>query len=129
MTYLRFANEHVDAIVDGEKWLTVRWDVDRDISPGDTISALDQQDRLFAELEIVHVTPMPAYRVVDLIDLVGGHRSYADVDELLDDLEEHYSPNRFSPSTTLHVIFFGLSGVAVRRGVIEHVDGRRAADG
>lgn len=119
MSYLRFADEHVDAILEGEKWITARWDVDRDIHPGDVVSAFDEADRLFAELETVHVTPMPAERFVHLIDLVGGHRHYEDVDELLDELESYYAPNRFSANTTLHVIFFRVSGVAVRDGVIE----------
>lgn len=129
MSHLHFATELVEPILDGETWIIARWDVDRDIAPGETISAFDEQDRLFAELDVVHVTPMPAARFVELVDLLGGHRAYKDVHELLDELEGDYAPNEFTPSTTLHVIFFDVSGVAVRRGVIQQVDGRRAADG
>lgn len=131
MTYLRFRNELVDDVLEGEKRITARWDVDRDIAPGDVVSALDEQDRLFAELEIVHVTPLPADRFVDLVDVIGYHRTYEDVEELIEELESYYytAKGRLGPKTTLHVLFFDVAGVAARRGVIVRGDSAEDEEG
>lgn len=109
--YLRFADEYVDAVRSGEKWITARYCLERHFEPGDVVDAVTEGGSVFAALEIVAVASMTTGRFTRLADVSSGHGSYADVDELLDRLDDYYGngpPEGWHEKTLLRVFWFDV---------------------
>lgn len=107
---LGFRADHVDPILNGEKTLTVRYDFERAVDEGDLIDLRTTSGDVFARARVVLSKRMLARDFVRFVDVFGGHKSYADVDEFADALADYYDPPRegFSEYTTVHAIGFDV---------------------
>lgn len=103
---LKFDDRHVEPILDGEKWITIRHDLDHDLAPGDRLQLVDAETgEPFADATVSTIGELPAREVV-AIDF-DGHRSYRDVGALLDELRRYYPDAALTPETTLSLVDFG----------------------
>lgn len=101
---LTFGDEHVDAILDGEKTVTYRYDLEEDFEVGDLIELRNQNDHTVTEARVVTQFQMRAWGLAS-IDC-SGHASYLTVDELLDELSGYYPNTTLNPQTLLDVVVF-----------------------
>lgn len=116
MTYdtdhtLKFASEYVDKIRNGTKTATVRYRDERDVSPGDTILAVDAETvDTIAVLRVKAVAETEVRDAVDMIEAVGG--SYHTVEEtaVVDGLNEHYDDD-IGPLTIVDTYVFEVVSV------------------
>lgn len=116
MTYLRFTYQHVDPILDGEKTVTVRLDLERGIRCGDHLDLLDEDGETFGTGKVDRVGHMSAASFVE--GEWDGHRSYRSIGQFLDELRDYY-PDR---DEHLHP---GTQVVAIWLDQIEEADGYR----
>lgn len=106
--YLRFANEHVDAILSGEKTATIRYgDPDR-FRSGKVVEFVDESDDWFADAVITTGKTVLAGDVVGMP--MRGQSSYETWGELVDVLESYYEPptGGFQLSTPLNIWRFAV---------------------
>jgi hypothetical protein len=110
MKRIGFRADHVDPIVAGEKTLTVRYDFERAVDEGDLIDLRTTTGDVFARAKVVLSKRMLARDFVRFVDVFGGHKSYADVDEFADALADYYDPPRegFSEFTIVTAIGFDV---------------------
>lgn len=101
---LAFADAYVEPILEGEKTVTVRYQFEHDLKPGQLVALVDESDTLFASARIVTQCELRA----DWISYAdfAGHRRYTTTGELLDDLARHYPDAEIHWKTPLDVIAF-----------------------
>lgn len=101
---LKFAPEHVDPLLDGEKWVTIR-PGSKDVTTKDVFELVDAESGekfAVAGVDMVaHVDPMWVVNA----DL-DGHRSYRKVGRLLEELRRYYPDADLRPDTDLTLIQF-----------------------
>ena len=85
--YIRFADRYVGEILSGDKTMTVRYDFERELTPGDTAALVDESDDKFATVTIEAYVEMPIRRVCEFG--IGDYEA-VDVDELVDTMRELY---------------------------------------
>lgn len=105
MTYLKFGHEHVDPLLEGQKWVTARLDLERDIGLQEHIELLDEDAMRFATAKVDRIGHMSALRFV-ATDF-DGHESYRSTGQFLDVLRGYY-PDREDdiwPNTRVVVIW------------------------
>lgn len=102
---LKFASEHVDPMLAGRKWATIRHDLDIDLSPGDRVALVDAgREEVFARATVGDIYHVDAEFIVDAD--FEGHRSYRSTAELLSELRRYYPDAELTPSTRLSFIQF-----------------------
>lgn len=103
-SYIRFDDDHVDAIESREKTSTIRYELERSFAVGDVVALVDEQGERFAEAEITDHVRVSAGEVVG-IDFVG-HTTYDTLDELTRELRQYYDLSDFDESTRLEFVAF-----------------------
>jgi uncharacterized protein YqfB (UPF0267 family) len=99
--YLRFADPLVEPVVNGKKTATVRYGLERDFEPGDTVAFFDEDGDQFATVEVDFVYRMKVRDVVEFgIGPYVGHT----VDFLVERLRELYDTDAIEPDTTVDVV-------------------------
>lgn len=106
--YLRFADEHTDAILEGDKTATIRFGVRDRFGVGRVIELVDESDRPFATAVVTSIQRRTAGEIAS--SRLAGHRSYDDVDDLLTHLGRYYD-HVFDAATTFTVIRFQVLGL------------------
>lgn len=101
---IKFDDRHVDAIMDGEKTVTVRYDCDHDFDRGDVVELVNQHSRSVTVAKIVTQFELRADWVA-FADF-EAHQQYTTTAELLDELERYYPDATIEPGTVLDVIVF-----------------------
>lgn len=102
---LKFAPEHVDAILDGRKWVTIRVDFDLEVNNGDRLALVDaERDEVFAHGTISMIGTVTPSWIVDAD--FEGHRSYETVGELIHHLRRYYPDERITPGRKVKIIEF-----------------------
>jgi hypothetical protein len=103
---LTFPAEHVQAILDGSKRVTVRYKLaaDRRPDPGGSLTLLDEDGEQFAHTSVEWTGTMTARTYVR--DDWTDHRNYRTVGQLLSELRQHYPDAELAPSSELTVIKF-----------------------
>ncbi|WP_135302615.1 ASCH domain-containing protein [Haloarcula amylovorans] len=101
---IAFADEHVDAIMDGEKTVTVRYDFDHEFDAGDIAELTTEDGEPFTRSTIQSQFELRA----DWISFAdfAGHQTYKTTGELLDKLSEYYPDADILPGTVLDVVVF-----------------------
>lgn len=101
---LRFANEHVEPVLAGEKTVTARYDFEREYEWGYLIRFVDEDDRPFAVGAVRRFEEMTVdeFAAAD----IDGHRSYDETGELLDELAAYYPEASLHGNSVLTVIGF-----------------------
>lgn len=104
---IKFAEQHVDPILHGEKYVTVRLagEIDAADRPGqivELVNAKTGQPFAIAEVDIVVDCDAEWFAGAG----IKGHRQYADVDEFLDELADYYPDAELSPETRLQTLHF-----------------------
>jgi hypothetical protein len=102
---LPFASEHIDAILDGRKWVTIRVDPDEAIRPGDLLELIEAESgEPFAAAKTTRVARAPADWIAR--QEWDGHRNYRTVGQLLNHLREYYPDADLSPQRELTLVVF-----------------------
>ncbi|MCU4799715.1 ASCH domain-containing protein [Halobacteria archaeon HArc-gm2] len=102
---LAFDPAFIKPILAGEKTLTLRYDLDDDLEAGVPIDLIaEYSGELIDRTVCLYVAraPADAFAGVDL----PGHRSYADTDELLDELGRYYPEADLTPATELAAVLW-----------------------
>lgn len=99
--YLRFADEYVDPILQGDKWATVRVGFERDVEVGDVVDLIDEDDDKFAEATVVSIRTEPLTQIAENLKGISA----SSLSELTGLLNEHY-PGEITPETTATVFRF-----------------------
>lgn len=101
---LKFANEHIDAILAGRKTATIRYDLDLQgrLEIGRRFRLLDEDGQRFASAIVDDRGYMAAERIVEAG--VEGHESYASMDEFLEEMREYYPRAELGPDTCFDII-------------------------
>lgn len=100
--YLRFDNALVGDIIDENKTMTIRYDLDLGVFPGNRIGLLTEGGTKFGSAEIDEIFEMSAQYFAD--QNFQGHRPYDGVGELLDELHGYYPDQEFRPYTEFDVV-------------------------
>lgn len=101
--YIAFADYHVPKILNGEKWLTVRYDWDRE--PGNYVDLVDGNREKFGMAKIVETVDMTIEEFVERG--FDGHMKYDSPEHMVENMETFYN-NDLSSDTEVTVISFGL---------------------
>lgn len=101
---LRFADEYVQSVLDGEKTATVRYDADLPVA-GDRVSAVTESGTEFATLEVKRRAGCLAVEVLSVLEVFGVDYDAADTEDLLDGLNRHYEAG-IRPGTPVEVLVF-----------------------
>lgn len=104
VTTVAFDDEHVDAILAGEKTTTIRYQFAHDLEPGDLLRFVDTMGVPFALAETVTQCELRADWVA-AADF-SGHRRYMTTADLLDALAGYYPGAEIGPETPLDVVAF-----------------------
>lgn len=117
---VRFADDHVEQILAGEKTVTVRFGFEYDLDPGMRIRLVDECGEEFATATVATQCELRA----DWISYAdfSGHRRYKTTGELVEQLGEYYEPDLIGPETTLDVLVFQVDQRIA-------TDGGQCADG
>ncbi|AAM88749.1 ASCH domain-containing protein [Natrialba phage PhiCh1] len=101
---IKFDDRHVDAIMDGEKTVTIRYEFEHEFEQGDVINLLNQNGHKLTTAKAVTQFELRA----DWVSFADfeGHRRYTTTGELLDELAEYYPGEPIGPETVLDVIVF-----------------------
>jgi len=100
---LKFDCDHVPALVDGSKTLTLRHDLDFDPEPGDRLQFATRRGVIgHAELVDVEQLTVAAAAERDF----DGHRTYGSLDAVLAELREYYPDATIGPETLLTALRF-----------------------
>lgn len=111
--YIRFAEEFIHPILEGEKTATVRYDTH--LPPvGAQVEALSPGDDKFAQLEITSTATVKGVEAIDVIEALGGEHGAGSPAVLVDGLNEFYD-DAITLDTTLQVIVFDV----VERGWVD----------
>lgn len=106
---LKFAEEHHEAILTGEKTATIRLPEVGDswgqYQVGRTLVLCDEDgDRL-------HSAPITDRGYNDARSIaehgIEGHRDYDDVDEFLEEMREYYPDANLTPETCFEIVYWG----------------------
>ena len=103
--YITFDNDHVQDILDGKKYETVRYGWEQYPTPGDLIDLRDGYGNVFAEAEVADVREETINYFVTHDH--HGHRDYEDVDEMVEHMNKYYSED-MDRSTIITVITFDV---------------------
>lgn len=104
MIALKFAEEHVEPILEGEKYQTLRYDVDEEINAGDRLELLEAESGEPFARTTVDVTGTVSARWFVEGPNWDGHRSYDTVGELLDELRRYYPDADLGPRAELVLV-------------------------
>lgn len=103
---LKFAEEHVEPILKGQKEATIRV-ADRDELPsiGDRVHLCDGDGECFATA----IVDDRGWTTVDMAARmdIDGHRSYRDAEELLDELERYYPDEGLGEQSQVELVYWG----------------------
>ncbi|MFB6144497.1 MAG: ASCH domain-containing protein [Candidatus Nanohaloarchaea archaeon] len=102
---IRFEEELVDLILDGEKDTTWRLWEERDVSPGQKVSLTDTSGERFAEAEILWVKDTTFSDLTE--EDIEGHESYESKEEMYRTYEGYYD-REVDGDTEVKVIKFEL---------------------
>lgn len=104
MKHLRFAEKHVPKILEGEKWVTVRYNP-FNFSPQDSVRLMTEDGERFAIASIYGVYEMTVRKYVRWSP--NGHRDYHNTAEACKALNDYYS-DQIGPETDITILFFSL---------------------
>ena len=114
---LKFADEHVDAILAGEKTATIRLDLVGDALPeGEPFQLADESGDPFARA-VVENRSWTTVAMAAKIEF-DGHRRYEDSDELIEELEEYYPDHDIDWSTTVELVYWDADSLAESEAVV-----------
>lgn len=103
---ITFATQYVPEILNGNKWLTVRYGWEETPNAGDLVSLVDSNGRIFGEGMITVNTAITVEQFVE--SDFDGHESYGSVEEMCDRLKTFYPEADFDASTELTLLSFTL---------------------
>lgn len=110
---MKFADEFVQPILDGEKSVTVRlaseW---LSVYDRDWLELRDDSGEEFADARVKRALRMPLGDAREVVNLHNGHQGY-EVGELVDAMQGYYPEEEITPATSVLVIGFEV----VDRGV------------
>lgn len=107
--YLRFDPEYVGPVIRGEKNATMRHGLDRELSPGQSVSLRDEDGDQFGTAEVAWVADMSVEDASN-VDLDWGHEGdYAGskAEFLSSRMRELYDDDTIAPDTYVTVVVFG----------------------
>ena len=104
---MKFAEEYVDPILNGEKTLTIRlqseWASATDL---DSLKFLTPDGEVFAEGFVHRARKRTASDAFGLTRVHSGHRSYDSREEFYELLESYYPDAEIGPETEVRTILF-----------------------
>lgn len=112
--HLKFGVQHIEAIREGEKSITVRLGLERDFRPGDKFDLLDEDGEKFATARVDWTGEMTAARFH--ADDWAGHRSYERLGEFLGELQRYYPNEDVSRDSEVFVVSWESSSVVEEFG-------------
>ena len=101
---LKFADQHVDPILKGNKTATIRVGLRRDINIGSRVQFCRPDGSRFASA-IVYDLGRSIVADAARFD-IDGHRSYRDVDALVAELRDYYPDVAVSPETDVTIVYW-----------------------
>lgn len=103
--YLRFDDQYVGPILQGDKTTTMRYGLRRDVEPGDQIALIDEDDDVFAYVDVEASLDVPVEQAVEMG--IGPYDDHT-VEFLVDRLRELYDESIDAESTVTAVLFSGV---------------------
>jgi len=101
---LRFADEYVDQLLEGEKRVTIRYDFEREYNWGHQIRFVNESGDAFA---VGAVRLCETQTVAETTPIEGpGYENYDDPEALAADLQAHYPDAEIDADTEVTVIAF-----------------------
>jgi hypothetical protein len=104
---VRFAHEHTDALVSGEKTLTVRvGDEWADVTPGTRFVAISADGQRLGTATVRNTGHMAASAALAYVNDDDDHRRYRSSGQFYDALRGYYPDHEIGPSTRVHLLWF-----------------------
>lgn len=101
---IKFDKEHVGPILDAEKVLTVRLNLESDIQVDDQVRLVTDGGTLFALATIDKRSKMTARKFAD--KKLAGHKTYETVNRFLDEMGQYYPDQPLERNTRFDVVWF-----------------------
>lgn len=102
---IKFANELVASVIDGDKQATVRYDGFEDVEVGDTLTAATEDGSAFADLKIRRTAVVDAVEAYQVLAMADAGYDAESPQGVINNLNKHYEA-RIRPSTTVTVLVF-----------------------
>lgn len=103
--YIAFTDFHVPQILNGEKYLTVRYGWEEGFASGEIVNLVDGDRNKFGEGRILWTTTMNIEEFVK--QDFDGHVKYRDVNHMIRNMETFYD-DELTPESEVIVISFDL---------------------
>ena len=100
---IKFANELVASVIDGDKQATVRYDGFEDVEVGDTLTAATEDGSAFADLKIRRTAVVDAVEAYQVLAMADAGYDAESPQGVINNLNKHYEA-RIRPSTTVTVL-------------------------
>lgn len=103
---LKFAEDHIEPILKGQKTVTFRLDIDyEDFLIGRRFHLVNEGGERFASAIVKDRGYERIERIAKNRD-IEGHRSYSSVDELMEEMRGYYPEEDIGPETLLEIIYW-----------------------
>lgn len=102
---IKFADELVASVLDGEKEATVRYDGFESVQVGDTLLATTTDGTGFAELEVTRTASVIAVEAHDVLNVFGAKYSSTSPEDVIESLNKHYDDS-IGPGTVVQVLVY-----------------------
>lgn len=104
---IKFADQLVIAVLDGDKQATVRYGGFEDVEVGDKLIATTTEGSPFATLEVTRTATVQAVEVHDILNVIGANYSSETPEDVIDGVNKYYS-DQIGPSTNVRVLVFNV---------------------
>jgi hypothetical protein len=102
---IKFADELVVLVLNGEKEATVRYDGFESVQVGDTLLATTTDGTGFAELEVTRTASVIAVEAHDVLNVFGAKYPSTCPEDVIKSLNKHYDES-IEPGTVVRVLVY-----------------------
>lgn len=104
---IKFADELVVPVLNGDKEATVRYDGFESVQVGETLTATTVDGAPFAELEIRRTASVIAVEVHDVLQVFGAGYPSTCPEDVIESLNKHYDDS-IAPSMVVQVLVYEM---------------------
>lgn len=107
---MKFADEHLDAVLSGEKTLTARLDEEwRHVFDADGLRIQNEDGEHMADAVVKRARTLDASDAFHVVESHSGHRSYGSLDLFREALADYYPDTPILTDTEVRIVHFEVS--------------------
>lgn len=109
--YIKFHPHHTDKILNGEKWMTVRYGWDRDTEAGEEVWLREGGNEGQGEFAKALITFTTTLTIEEFVEQdFDGHKKYSSPERMCELMQQFYPGADLTPQTEVTMIGFKVLG-------------------